>query len=231
MHQQSIQFTTLARKTDPATSIEAARRMEKSGKSAFQRRLILDCLECHGPLTAKEIGRLLNLSNTEVSRRSGERSRIRQALPVWGSKAGRVSDVGVAGMKVLVACEYSGTVRDAFIAMGHDAISCDLLPTESPGPHHQGDVMEIINDGFDLMIAHPPCTHLAVSGARHFEAKKASGVQDEALAFVRSLLNADIPKIALENPISIISSRIRKPDQIIQLGSSGMVKQKEPVFG
>ena len=119
-------------------------------------------------------------------------------------------------MKVLIACEYSGTVRDAFIAQGHDAMSCDLLPTDVPGPHYQGDVTKILDDGWDLMIAHPPCTHLAVSGARHFAVKKASGVQDEALDFVRSLLNANIPKIALENPISIISSRIRKPDQIIQ---------------
>jgi hypothetical protein len=119
-------------------------------------------------------------------------------------------------MKVLIACEYSGRVRDAFLAKGHDAISCDLLPTDAPGPHYQGDVFDIINDGFDLLIAHPPCTHLAVSGARHFVAKKASGVQDAALDFVRRLLDAPIDKIALENPISIISSRIRKPDQIIQ---------------
>jgi hypothetical protein len=119
-------------------------------------------------------------------------------------------------MRVLIACEYSGRVRDAFLAKGHDAISCDLLPTDAPGPHYQGDVFDIINDGFDLLVAHPPCTHLAVSGARHFAAKKASGVQDEALDFVRRLLDAPIDKIALENPISIISSRIRKPDQIIQ---------------
>ena len=119
-------------------------------------------------------------------------------------------------MKVLIACEYSGRVRDAFIKAGHEAMSCDLLPTDVDGPHYQGSVLDVINEGWDLMIAHPPCTHLAVSGARHFEAKKASGVQDEALNFVRLLLNADIPKIALENPISIISSRIRKPDQIIQ---------------
>lgn len=119
-------------------------------------------------------------------------------------------------MKVLIACEYSGRVRDAFIAKGHDAWSCDLLPTDAPGPHFQCDVADILNNDWDLMIAHPPCTHLAVSGARHFAAKKASGVQDAALDFVRMLLNANIPKIALENPISIISSRIRKPDQIIQ---------------
>lgn len=119
-------------------------------------------------------------------------------------------------MKVLVACEYSGRVRDAFLARGHDAMSCDLLPTEVPGPHYQGSVTNIINEGWDLMICHPPCTHLAVSGARHFAAKRASGVQQDALEFVRFLLAAPIPRIALENPISIISSAIRKPDQIIQ---------------
>jgi hypothetical protein len=119
-------------------------------------------------------------------------------------------------MRVLIACEYSGRVRDAFLAKGHEAMSCDLLPTDMPGPHHQGDVLDVINDGWDLMIAHPPCTHLAVSGARHFAAKQTSGVQQEALEFVKRLLDAPIAKIALENPISIISSRIRKPDQIIQ---------------
>jgi site-specific DNA-cytosine methylase len=117
-------------------------------------------------------------------------------------------------MKVLVACEYSGTVRDAFIEQGHDAISCDLLPSDVPGPHYQGDVRDILENGFDLMIAHPPCTHLAVSGARWFKDKRQE--QAEALDFVRLLLSAPIDKIALENPISIISSRIRKPNQIIQ---------------
>jgi site-specific DNA-cytosine methylase len=117
-------------------------------------------------------------------------------------------------MKVLVACEYSGVVRDAFIEKGHNAISCDLLPTERPGPHYEGDVCDIIDNGFDLMIAHPPCTHLAVSGARWFKDKQAE--QIEALDFVRLLLNAPIDRIALENPVSIISSRIRKPDQILQ---------------
>lgn len=117
-------------------------------------------------------------------------------------------------MKVLVACEYSGTVRDAFIKRGHDAMSCDLLPTDKPGPHYQGDVLNIINDGWDLMIAHPPCTHLAVSGARWFKDKKTE--QAEALEFVRVLLSANIEKIALENPVSIISSHIRKPNQVIQ---------------
>ena len=119
-------------------------------------------------------------------------------------------------MKVLIACEYSGRVRDAFIARGHDAMSCDLLETESPGPHYQGDVFDVIGDDWDLLIAHPPCTHLAVSGARHFEDKRADGRQQAAMQFVRRLLDAPIPMIALENPVSIISSQIRKPNQIIQ---------------
>jgi hypothetical protein len=117
-------------------------------------------------------------------------------------------------MRVLIACEYSGTVRDAFIAKGHDAMSCDLLPTDRLGPHYQGDVFDIINDGWDLMIAHPPCTHLAVSGARWFKDKVTE--QAEALEFVQRLMNADIGRICIENPVSIISSRIRKPDQTIQ---------------
>lgn len=118
-------------------------------------------------------------------------------------------------MRVLIACEFSGRVRDAFLRRGHDAMSCDLLPTETPGPHYQGDVRDILGDGFDLMVAHPPCTHLAVSGARWFAAK-GRALQDEALDFVRTLMAAPIPRIAVENPVSIISSRIRKPDQIIQ---------------
>ena len=117
-------------------------------------------------------------------------------------------------MKVLIACEYSGTVRDAFLAKGHDAISCDILPTDKPGPHYQGDVFDIIDDSFDLMIAHPPCTHLAVSGAAWFKYKEKE--QKEALEFVQRLLDASIEKIALENPVSVISTRIRKPTQIIQ---------------
>lgn len=117
-------------------------------------------------------------------------------------------------MKVLVACEYSGRVRDAFIRRGHDAVSCDLLPTEQPGPHIQGDVRDVIGDGWDMMICFPPCTHLAVSGARWFKDKREE--QAEALDFVRFLLNAPIMRIALENPVSIISSHIRKPDQVIQ---------------
>lgn len=117
-------------------------------------------------------------------------------------------------MKILVACEFSGIVRDAFLRTGHDAVSCDLLPTESPGPHIQGDVMEQLLRPWDMMIAFPPCTHLAVSGARWFKEKRAE--QAEAVAFVRALLAAPIPKIALENPIGVLSTVIRKPDQIVQ---------------
>lgn len=116
--------------------------------------------------------------------------------------------------RVLVACEYSGIVRDAFEKAGWFAMSCDLLPTEIEGNHYQGDVMDVLSLGWDLLIAHPPCTHLAVSGARWFKNKQKE--QQDALEFVRLLLNAPVNKIALENPISIISSRIRKPDQIVQ---------------
>lgn len=113
----------------------------------------------------------------------------------------------------MIACEFSGIVRDAFIRKGHTAISCDLLDTEISGPHYKGDVKDILNNDFDMLIAHPPCTHLAVSGARWFNNKKIE--QKEALEFVKLLLNAPIDKIALENPVSIISTKIRKPDQII----------------
>ena len=120
-------------------------------------------------------------------------------------------------MRVLVACEFSGTVREAFARLGHDAWSCDILPSEKGGRHLQDDALRVAYNGqWDLMVAHPPCTHLAVSGARHFAEKIADGRQAEALDFVRALLAAPIKYIALENPISIISSRIRKPDQIIQ---------------
>lgn len=120
-------------------------------------------------------------------------------------------------MKVLVACEYSGTVRDAFAAKGHDAWSCDFEPPETNGNHYQCDVTLLLNLGWDLMIAHPPCERLCVSGAKWKYIKPTwEGEQEEALKFVRALLEAPIPKIALENPVGIISSRIRKPDQIIQ---------------
>jgi hypothetical protein len=119
-------------------------------------------------------------------------------------------------VRVLVACEYSGAVRDAFRAAGHDALSCDLLPSDGPGPHYQGDVRDIIGQGWDLMVAHPPCTYLSVSGM-HWTKRGLRDPQltEDALAFVRLLMDAPVPRIAIENPISVISSRIRKPDQII----------------
>jgi hypothetical protein len=119
-------------------------------------------------------------------------------------------------MKILIACEYSGTVRDAFIRAGHDAMSCDILPTDQPGPHYQGDVMDILGKDWDMLIAHPPCTHLAVSGARHFARKRESGEQQAAIDFFMSMANSGIKKIAIENPICIMSTVWRKPDQIIQ---------------
>ena len=119
------------------------------------------------------------------------------------------------GIRVLVGCEYSAVVRDAFRRRGFDAWSCDILPTEGdPRWHIQGDLLDVINDGWDMACFHPPCTHLAVSGARWFKDKQAEQV--EALDFVRALLNAPIKHIALENPVSIISSRIRKPDCTFQ---------------
>ena len=119
-------------------------------------------------------------------------------------------------MRVLIACEFSGVVRDAFRARGHYAVSCDLMSSEAGGPHYHGDVRDMIENwrGWDLLIAHPPCTHLAVSGARWFKGKAEE--QAKALDFVRYLLAAPIPRICIENPVSVISSRIRKPDQSIQ---------------
>ena len=120
-------------------------------------------------------------------------------------------------MRVLIACEFSGTVRDAFRKLGHGAWSCDIIPTDAdPSYHIEDDVLKHLDQGWDLMIAHPPCTDLAVSGARYFAAKIADGRQQRALDFVQKLLDAPIPKIALENPISVISTKIRKPDQIVQ---------------
>ena len=119
-------------------------------------------------------------------------------------------------MRVLIACEYSGAVRDAFTRGGHDAMSCDLLPAETPGQHYQGDVRDVLDYPWDLMIAHPPCTHLSVSGARHFAEKRMDGRQQSAVSFFMALARAPIPKIAIENPVCIMSSMWRKPDQIIQ---------------
>ena len=117
-------------------------------------------------------------------------------------------------MRILIACEFSGIVRDAFIAKGHDAVSCDILPTERPGPHIQGDVRVPLMDYWDLLVAFPPCTYLSVSGARWWKEKQEE--QQQALDFVRLLLGQQIPRVALENPIGKISTAIRKPDQIIQ---------------
>jgi len=119
-------------------------------------------------------------------------------------------------MKVLVACEFSGRVRDAFIAKGHDAVSCDLLPTEQPGPHIQEDILDVIEYGWDLMIAHPPCTHLCVGGARWWKQKQEDGRQQEAIKFFKAIMDAPIDKIAAENPVGILSSAYRKPNQYIQ---------------
>ncbi len=120
-------------------------------------------------------------------------------------------------MRVLIACESSGAVRDAFRARGHFAMSCDLLPSEQPGPHHQGDVRELLGQEWDLLIAHPPCTYLSVSGM-HWTTRglRDPKLTEDALDFVRLFMDAPIERIAIENPVSVISSRIRKPDQIIQ---------------
>ena len=137
----------------------------------------------------------------------------------------------MGSMKVLVACEYSGTVRDAFRAAGHDALSCDLLPTDVPGPHYQGDVADIINDGWDLMVAHPPCTYLCSSGL-HWNKRRPERAQmtEDALKFVQFLLDAPIPRIALENPIGCIGTRIRKADQTIQPWQFGHDASKSTCF-
>lgn len=119
--------------------------------------------------------------------------------------------------RVLVACEYSGRVREAFRALGHDAWSCDLLEAEDGSRYHlQGDVAGVLGGDWDILIGHPPCTHLAVSGARHFEAKRADGRQQEAIDFFLMLAHAPIPRIAIENPVCIMSSVWREPDQTFQ---------------
>lgn len=140
-------------------------------------------------------------------------------------------------MRVLIACEFSGTVRDAFTASGHDAWSCDLEPSETPGQHWQGDVLEMLRRGigckeWDLMIAHPPCTYLASSGL-HWNHRRPGRDQltEAALIFVRTLMNADIPRIALENPVGCINTRIRSPSQIIHPWHSGSVKAKQRACG
>jgi len=125
-------------------------------------------------------------------------------------------------MKVLIACEYSGRVRDAFIKKGHNAISCDLLPTDSTGPHYQGDVFDIIDDGFDMMIAHPPCTYLSSAGIGWFneerygeKARERKRLREEALIFFKKLYDSNIKKICIENPTGYVNTHFRKPDQTI----------------
>lgn len=130
-------------------------------------------------------------------------------------------------MKVLIACEYSGTVRDAFVARGHDAMSCDLLPSDKPGKHHQGDVRELLAQPWDILIAFPPCTHLCASGMHWTRrGKRDPQLTEDALAFVSLLMAAPVERIALENPVGAISTRIRKPDCIIQPWQFGHPESK-----
>ena len=129
-------------------------------------------------------------------------------------------------MRVLIACEYSGRVRDAFLAQGHEAMSCDLLPTDTPGPHYQGDVFDVVDYPWDLMIAHPPCTDLSVSGAAWFAKKKMVGAQQASASFFLKLAKLDIPRIAIENPVCVMSSLWRKPDQVVQPVMFGHMEQK-----
>jgi len=133
-------------------------------------------------------------------------------------------------LRVLVACEYSGRVRDAFLALGHDAISCDILPTDKEGPHYQGDVFDIINDGFDLIVAFPPCTHLSGAGAPSWKQKQSDGRQQEAIDFVMKIYNSDCPKISVENPTGILNTSWRKPDQIVNPFQFGEPFRKRTCF-
>ena len=131
-------------------------------------------------------------------------------------------------MRILVACEYSGRVRDAFIRAGHDAVSCDILPSESDfGPHLRVDVRALLNRQWDMVIAFPPCTHLAASGARWWAEKRASGQQQEAVDFFMAITNANAPRIAIENPVGFMSTAWRKPDQIIHPWEHGHGEQKK----
>ena len=129
-------------------------------------------------------------------------------------------------MNILIACEYSGTVRDAFARQGHNAVSCDLLPSDSDGHHVIGDIRDLLDGKWDMLIAFPPCTHLAVSGARWFPEKRADGRQQEGIGFFMDMVNAPIDRIAVENPIGIMSSHYRKPNQIIQPWMFGHLEQK-----
>ncbi len=129
-------------------------------------------------------------------------------------------------MRVLIACEYSGRVRDEFLKLGHEAMSCDLLPTDAAGPHYQGDVRDVLDYPWDMMIAHPPCTDLAVSGAAWFAKKRMAGQQQASASFFMMLAKADIPQIVIENPVCVMSSLWRKPDQTIQPWMFGHMEQK-----
>ena len=136
-------------------------------------------------------------------------------------------------MRVLIGCEYSGRVRRAFRSLGHDAFSCDLLPSEDSSAFHiQGDVIPLFAQGWDLAIFHPPCTYLSVSGM-HWTARglRDPKLTEDALDFVRTLMDAPIPRIAIENPVSVISSRIRPPDQIVNPYQFGDDASKKPVYG
>lgn len=126
--------------------------------------------------------------------------------------------------RLLIACEFSGVIRDTFIRHGYDAASCDFLPTERRGPHYRGDVRDILADGWEMMIAHPPCRYLATSGARWMADRLPA--QEEALAFVQLLMDAPIPRICIENPTSVISTRIRLPDQVINPWMFGHPEKK-----
>lgn len=130
----------------------------------------------------------------------------------------QVPGIGELAMRVLVGCEESGAVRDAFQALGHEAMSCDIEPARSPGPHYQGDVFDVIDYPWDLAIFHPPCTHLSVSGAKHFAEKRMDGRQQAAVSFFMALVrrSAHVPMVAIENPVCVMSSLYRKPDQTIQ---------------
>jgi hypothetical protein len=129
-------------------------------------------------------------------------------------------------VRVLIACEYSGRVRDEFLKLGHEAMSCDLLPTDVAGPHYQGDVRDVLDYPWDMMIAHPPCTDLAVSGAAWFAKKRMAGQQQASASFFMMLAKADIPQIVIENPVCVMSSLWRKPDQTIQPWMFGHMEQK-----
>jgi hypothetical protein len=129
-------------------------------------------------------------------------------------------------MRVLVACEYSGTVRDAFLALGHDAMSCDILPTESPGPHYQGDVRDLLHDGWDLMVGHPPCTYLSYAGAAYWNDEGRAELRERAMAFFMELYNSPIPRIALENPRGYPCKVFRRPDQEVNPFDFGTPERK-----